>query len=208
MRLPTLLRRRRTDLVQDPFERWMREMFEGDATNEAAEARFLPVANVAETDKEWLVTLELPGMDEKEIDVRLHGTQLVVSGERKHEQTTKEKQYHRIETSYGMFERRFELPPEVRAVVVDNASRDGSQHAARRRAYTELLENPVNAGFARGCNQAARHAGGELLLFLNNQGGVALPAHVREEVTQRMAGINKVLGGACAAMVLQDSMGL
>ncbi|MCA8923033.1 MAG: glycosyltransferase, partial [Planctomycetes bacterium] len=60
------------------------------------------------------------------------------------------------------------LPPEVRAVVVDNASRDGSQHAARRRAYTELLENPVNAGFARGCNQAARHAGGELLLFLNN----------------------------------------
>ncbi|MCA8915353.1 MAG: hypothetical protein KDB90_08070 [Planctomycetes bacterium] len=47
-----------------------------------------------------------------------------------------------------------------------------------------------------------------LLLFLNNQGGVALPAHVREEVTQRMAGINKVLGGACAAMVLQDSMGL
>ncbi|MCB9876495.1 MAG: Hsp20/alpha crystallin family protein [Planctomycetes bacterium] len=115
MRLPTLLRRRRTDLVQDPFERWMREMFEGDATNEAAEARFLPVANVAETDKEWLVTLELPGMDEKEIDVRLHGTQLVVSGERKHEQTTKEKQYHRIETSYGMFERRFELPPEVRA---------------------------------------------------------------------------------------------
>lgn len=115
MRLPTLLRRRRTDLVQDPFERWMREMFDGDATNEGAEARFLPVANVAETDKDWLVTLELPGMDEKEIDVRLHGTQLVVSGERKHEQTTKDKQYHRIETSYGMFERRFELPPEVRA---------------------------------------------------------------------------------------------
>lgn len=47
-----------------------------------------------------------------------------------------------------------------------------------------------------------------LLLFLNNQGGVALPPQVREEVVQRMNGINKVLGGACAAMVLQDSMGI
>lgn len=47
-----------------------------------------------------------------------------------------------------------------------------------------------------------------MLLFLNNQGGVALPKQVREEVTQRMNGINKVLGGACAAMVLQDSMGI
>lgn len=47
-----------------------------------------------------------------------------------------------------------------------------------------------------------------LLLFLNNNAGVALPADVREEVVQRMNGINKVLGGACAAMVLQDSMGI
>lgn len=47
-----------------------------------------------------------------------------------------------------------------------------------------------------------------LLLFLNNNAGVALPKEVREEVVQRMNGINKVLGGACAAMVLQDSMGL
>ncbi len=47
-----------------------------------------------------------------------------------------------------------------------------------------------------------------LLLFLNNDAGVALPGEVREEVVERMQGINKVLGGACAAMVLQDSMGI
>ena len=47
-----------------------------------------------------------------------------------------------------------------------------------------------------------------LLLFLNNNAGVGLPPDVRETVTKRMAGINKVLGGACAAMVLQDTMGL
>ena len=47
-----------------------------------------------------------------------------------------------------------------------------------------------------------------LLLFLNNNAGVGLPQEVREEVVERMNGINKVLGGACAAMVLQDSMGI
>jgi hypothetical protein len=47
-----------------------------------------------------------------------------------------------------------------------------------------------------------------LFLFLNNSAGVALPKEVREQVVQRMSGINKVLGGACAAMVLQESMGL
>jgi len=47
-----------------------------------------------------------------------------------------------------------------------------------------------------------------LLLFLNNNAGVALPKEVRDEVIERMNGINKVLGGACAAMVLQDSMGI
>ncbi|MBE7492032.1 MAG: hypothetical protein HS108_09805 [Planctomycetes bacterium] len=47
-----------------------------------------------------------------------------------------------------------------------------------------------------------------LLLHLNNNAGVALPANVREQVIQRMNAINKVLGGTCAAMFLQESMGL
>lgn len=47
-----------------------------------------------------------------------------------------------------------------------------------------------------------------LLLHLNNNAGVALPAEVRGTVVQRMNAINKVLGGACAAMFMQESMGL
>ena len=47
-----------------------------------------------------------------------------------------------------------------------------------------------------------------LLLFLNNNAGVALPQDVRDQVVKRMSSINKVLGGACAAMVLQESMGI
>lgn len=47
-----------------------------------------------------------------------------------------------------------------------------------------------------------------LLLFLNNEARVSLPPDVRAEVITKMNAINKVLGGACAAMVLQESMGI
>lgn len=47
-----------------------------------------------------------------------------------------------------------------------------------------------------------------LLLQMNNQAGVGLPADVRDSVLQRMNNINRVMGGACAAMFMQDSMGL
>ncbi len=47
-----------------------------------------------------------------------------------------------------------------------------------------------------------------VLLFLNNEARVKLPPEVRDEVVQKMNAINKLLGGACAAMVLQESMGI
>jgi HSP20 family protein len=116
MNLPTLLRRRSLALPDNnPLETWMREFFE-DAMRPVSrvEFPFVPVANIAETDKEWLVSMELPGMTEPEVDVRLNGTQLVVSGERRKEKETKDKQFHRVESTYGAFERRFELPADVR----------------------------------------------------------------------------------------------
>lgn len=115
MSLLTPLRRRNPGLAEVmPFEQWMREFFEDSWRPARTELQFLPAANVAETDKEWLVTMELPGMNENEVDVRLSGTQLVVSGERKQEKETKDRHFHRIESTYGAFERCFELPTDAR----------------------------------------------------------------------------------------------
>ncbi|MFO1076209.1 MAG: Hsp20/alpha crystallin family protein [Planctomycetota bacterium] len=116
MRLLTPFRRRNLGLAETgPFDRWLREFFDEDNRNESRfDSRFLPVANIAETEKDWVVSMELPGMNENEVEVRVSGNYLVVSGERKQEKETKDKQYHRIESSYGMFERRFELPTDVR----------------------------------------------------------------------------------------------
>jgi len=96
------------------FDQWMRELVDGNGRQTGVLETTTPRADIAETDKEFLVMLELPGMNETEVDVRMVGNQLVVSGERKQKKEEKEKHYHRIETVYGAFERRFDLPPEAR----------------------------------------------------------------------------------------------
>lgn len=66
---------------------------------------FLPRLDISETETEFKVNAELPGMDEKDIQIRLEKDTLVLSGEKKSETEEKEKTYHRVERSYGSFER-------------------------------------------------------------------------------------------------------
>ena len=76
-------------------------------------AAFPPV-NVAETEKNWTLSFELPGLNEKDIQVQLMGNQLVISGERKWEEEKKGKEFHRVESQYGSFQRSIELPDNAR----------------------------------------------------------------------------------------------
>jgi len=126
MKMLTPLRRRLGFEKRDLFDPWMRKFLDGwDQPEDPLEMHYLPASNIAETEKDWVVSMELPGMTEKDVEVRLNGTQLVVSGERKQEKEHKDKQYHRVESVYGMFERRFELPPDV---VTDANSIDARFH--------------------------------------------------------------------------------
>lgn len=70
----------------------------------------VPPLNVAETDKSWIVSLEVPGMTEKDVQVQLKGRTLVLSGERKWDEEKKGKEFHTVESRYGAFERSFDLP--------------------------------------------------------------------------------------------------
>jgi HSP20 family protein len=73
-------------------------------------SQFLPSADLRETEKEFQFTLEVPGLDEKDIDISLSGNLLTVSGEKKNEHEETEKGYHRIERRYGSFSRSIRLP--------------------------------------------------------------------------------------------------
>ena len=69
-----------------------------------------PAVDVKETDDGLVVTAELPGVEEDDLDVSVADRYLTIKGEKKHEKETKEKDYHVSERSYGSFRRTLSLP--------------------------------------------------------------------------------------------------
>src|ERR1700687_4139071 len=74
---------------------------------------FAPPVDVYEDEHNISLKMEVPGIDEKDIDVRIEGNTLTVHGERKFEKDEKEENYRRIERQYGSFTRSFTLPSSV-----------------------------------------------------------------------------------------------
>jgi HSP20 family protein len=75
----------------------------------------MPTMDVAETDKQIEITVELPGLEEKDVQINLSDNTLTIRGEKKAEREQKDKDYHLVERSYGSFSRTLELPAGVNA---------------------------------------------------------------------------------------------
>jgi HSP20 family protein len=73
----------------------------------------VPAVDIAETDKAYEITAELPGMDEKNIEVKFADGVLTIKGEKKDEKEEKKKDYYLSERSYGSFQRSFQVPEGV-----------------------------------------------------------------------------------------------
>ena len=84
-----------------------------------------PTTDLSETDKELIVTMELPGIEEKDIEVNLTRNTLTVSGEKKQEESKEEKGWYRMERHYGSFARTLPLPCEVDVEKIDATFKNG-----------------------------------------------------------------------------------
>ncbi len=73
----------------------------------------MPAVDVAESEKGYEIKAELPGMDEKDIEVKVTDGSLTIKGEKQEEKEEKEKDYYLQERRYGSFERSFELPESI-----------------------------------------------------------------------------------------------
>jgi HSP20 family protein len=82
-------------------------------------ASFVPAVDVYEDDKKVVLKLEVPGIEEKDLDVRVENHTLTVKGERKFSGDEKEENFHRIERRFGSFYRAFTLPSTVDTENVD-----------------------------------------------------------------------------------------
>ena len=77
------------------------------------QTRFAPPVDIYEDEHSYTHKLEVPGIDEKDVDVKLENNTLTVSGERKFEKDEKEENYRRVERRYGSFVRSFTLPATI-----------------------------------------------------------------------------------------------
>jgi HSP20 family protein len=98
--------------LQNRVNSLFRDFSEG-GDNTVATAGFVPAADVYEDADKITLKLEVPGIEEKDLDVRVENSTLTVKGERKFEKEEKEENFHRIERRYGSFYRAFTLPSTV-----------------------------------------------------------------------------------------------
>ena len=105
---------REIDRLFDNFTRGFPAMGNGFGTM----SKMMPTMDVAETDKEIEITAELPGLEEKDVQINVTDNVLTIKGEKKAEKEEKEKDYRLIERSYGSFERSLELPAGVNADAI------------------------------------------------------------------------------------------
>lgn len=84
-----------------------------------------PSIDIEESNGNLMVKAEIPGMKKENIKVSVKEDMLTISGERKQENETRDKTYHRIERSYGQFQRMIRLPAEVDADKIKASYKDG-----------------------------------------------------------------------------------
>ena len=100
--------------LQDRMNRLFRESYNDAGRDESlTTSSFAPAVDVYEDEHQVTLKIEVPGIEEKDIDVRVENNTLTVQGERKIEREEKEENYRRVERQYGSFTRTFTLPQTV-----------------------------------------------------------------------------------------------
>ncbi len=115
--------------TQDRFNRLFNETFarafSGDSGEDAGTRSWAPAVDVLENDQNVVLKAELPGIDPKDVEIRIQDNTLTLKGERKFEKDVKEGNYQVVERSYGSFSRSFSLPAYINSENVTADYKDG-----------------------------------------------------------------------------------
>jgi len=132
--------------LQDRMNRLFRDSF-GDGQEALTTTNFAPAVDVYEDEHNVTLKIEVPGIDEKDIDVRIENNTLTVHGERKYEKDEKEENYRRIERQYGSFTRSFTLPNTVdHEKVAANYEKGVLKITLAKKAEAKPKQIKVNVG--------------------------------------------------------------
>ncbi len=107
------------------LDRFFEDFFKSPLSLNTFAKGIVPLIDLYEKDDKIIVKAELPGIKAEEIELSIDGNLLNIRGEKKKKDEVKEKDYYRLERSYGFFQRVVELPTEVKASGAKASYKDG-----------------------------------------------------------------------------------
>jgi HSP20 family protein len=137
------LQNRMNSLFQD-FSR------SGNGESELATAGFVPPVDIFEDENKLVLKIEIPGIRQEDIDVRLENNTLAVKGERSFQSEGKEENFHRVERRYGSFYRAFTLPNTIDQNTIKADYEAGVlKIELHKRAETKPRQVKINVGSSK-----------------------------------------------------------
>ena len=113
MYLETLKPYRKPGTIRNEIDNLLHEFFGGPIHTGPLVGEWLPAADITETEDRVFVKAELPGIEEKDIDLSICGNVLTIRGEKKHVKEDKDENHYLGDRYYGSFRRTFQLPADT-----------------------------------------------------------------------------------------------
>jgi HSP20 family protein len=133
--------------LQDRLNRVFQQSVGEGREESLTTSNFAPAVDVYEDEHNVTLKIEVPGIDEKDLDIRVENNTLTVHGERKFEKDEKEENYRRVERQYGSFTRSFTLPQTVdQESVVANYDKGILKIKLAKKAEAKPKQIKVNVG--------------------------------------------------------------
>jgi HSP20 family protein len=138
---------RELSALQNRMNRLFEEQYGGGREESLTTGAFVPPVDIYEDEHGIHLKLEVPGIDEKDLDVKVENNILTVSGERKFEKEEKEENFHRVERRYGNFSRSFSLPNTISTDGIEASYENGVlKIRLAKRAEAKPKQIKVNIG--------------------------------------------------------------
>ena len=104
---------------------------------------FTPNADIAETDKSFEFSFDLPGVKKSDLSIEMNNGNITISGERKMRNNKNGKNYHSLESSYGKFSRSFELPTGINENKINAKFTDGILNISIPKDEKKIVKNTI-----------------------------------------------------------------
>jgi HSP20 family protein len=111
--------------LQERMNRMFDESYRGRGTEDWMGGAWAPAVDIYEHNGNIVLQAELPGLDPKDVDVRVENNVLTLRGQRKVDETVNKDNYHRVERLYGSFTRSFTLPSQIDTEKIQANYKDG-----------------------------------------------------------------------------------